>query len=425
MTLFVPASGLLTAVGDGSARKFSLASRDWFAMQNNVSAVLALPSNMDDYTIRYGDASSGQQMKDCFAAMQALQYVAQKYGSPGRLRRAITADPGVLASGLRPRNDAYAATLWTVQKAHRDAFALAQTLKNIPFAAGNASKAEIVEGIKSAFLDADQVVSGMRQTRDQFTVLLAEFESLQKELEEAQDAMKTYTDKSSKTMTALNTEIGQVQNNISKLEKDRDAAYQRWLDFTIASCAVAAVIAIVGIAVSVVLAAPTAGASAFIGSAVAVGVAGAAGAALGVAASVARTSYDDLVKQVQAEQDFLKKRIAYRSDLGALDQLMQFSLPTSAGLVGSLVTIRDAWSATIEEISGRVQALTVANLDDGPWLNAAAMNAAGANWAAVDDAMKAFCMGGFVDPELVAFGAALPKDDPNWGASVTHLRMAA
>ena len=427
MSLFNPPAGLLTAVGNaGGGGKFSLASREWFDLQNQVSAVLALPSNVDEYAIRYGDPSSGQQMKACFDAMQDLQFVARKYGSPGRLRRALTQNPNALAGTVRPTNDAYSATIWTVQKAHRDAFALASALRTIPTTARGENPKEVVEGIKSMFLDADQLLSGMRQTRDQFDALLAEFESLQKELETAQEEMQTFTGKASKTMTALNSEIGETQATITRLERDRDAAYQKWVDFTIASCVVAAVIAIVGIAVSVILAAPTAGASAFVGSAVAVGVGGAVGAGLGIAASVARTSYDDLVKLVEASQEFLRKRIAYRHDLGALDQLMKFSVPTSAGLINTLVVIRDAWSASIDEIQGRVNQLTVDNLADGPWLRQEAMSVASANWFNVDDALRAFSLGAFVDPDVIAFGAPLPQDDPHWAANVQQkLRLVA
>ncbi len=426
MDLFVPASGLLTAVGDsGGGGKFSLASREWFDLQNQVSAVLALPSNMDEYAIRYGDPSSGQQMKECFTAMQALQYVASKYGSPASMRRSLITNPNALAGGLRPRNDAYSATVWTVQSAHRDAFALASLLKTIPSAARGGATKDVVAGIKSMFLDTDQLVGRMRQTRDQFDVLLREFALLQDELQVAQEAMATFTNKSSKTMTGLNTEIGETQATITQLEKDRDAAYQKWLDLTIASCVVAAVIAIVGIAVSVILAAPTAGASAFVGSAVAVGIGGAAGAALGVAAGVARTSYEDLIKKVEDSQEFLRKRIAYRHDLGALDKLMTFSLPTSAGLIGNLGTIRQAWASSLEEIQGRVTQLSESNIGDGPWLQQGAMNAAAAQWTAVDDALRAFMLGSFVDAELVPFGAPLPQDDPNWNQAPQLLKKAA
>lgn len=426
MSVFMPAAGLLVAVGDASgARKFSLASRQWFDLQNHVGAVLALPSNIDEYQVRYGDPSSGDQMKACFSAMQALQYVALKYGSPGRLRQALTRDPDFLAAGQRPRQDAYAATLWTVQRAHRDAFNLASALKSIPAAAREDVPKNVVAGIKSLFLDNDQILSRMRQTLAQFDTLVQEFRSLQDELETAQQAMQTFTGKASRTMTELNAQIGQTEATIRTLEQDRDAAYQKWLDLTIASCVVAAAIAIVGVAVSVILAAPTAGTSAFVGSAVAVGIGGAVGAALGTAASVARTSYEDLVTQVENAQDFLRKRIAYRHDLGALDQQMRFSLPSASALIDQLSTVRSAWSASIDEFQARVQDLSVANLADGPWCQPEPMNAASAAWGSVDGALKAFCIGSFVDAERVDFGAALPADDPKWAQPLQRLRLAA
>jgi hypothetical protein len=415
MSIFVPSAGLLVAVGDkAEAQKFSLASRDWFDLQNHVNAVLALPSNIGEYTIRYGDPTSGDQMKKCFEAMEDLRQTTMKYGNPRILRSKILKDPNLLASGIRPKNDAYAATLWTIQLAHRDALSLASALKSIPASARNEDPKNVVAGIKSLFLDADQIVDKMRQTKAQLDALVNEFEALYKELEKSQQEMEKFTGKASKTMTALSTEIGETEGKIAQLEKDRQAAYDKWLALTIAACVVAAAIAIVGIAVSVILAAPTAGASAFVGSAISVGVAGAVGTALGIAAGIARTGYEDLVKEVETKKEFLKKRIAYRSDLGALDKLMKFSLPSSEAVQHGVGVVRDAWGSSINEIQARVQDLTVGSLSDGPWLNSEAMAAAAANWTTVDDALKAFSVGSFVDAELVSFGAPLPKDDPKW-----------
>src|SRR5271154_3752791 len=133
MTLFVPASQLIVKGGQTqSAEKLVLVSGDWFQMQNAVQAILALPSDFNEYTLRYGDPSSGLQMKTCFDAMRNLRQVATKYGNPKQLRAKILKDPNFLANAERPEKDAYSSLIWTVTRAHEDAFALASYLKSIP-----------------------------------------------------------------------------------------------------------------------------------------------------------------------------------------------------------------------------------------------------------------------------------------------------
>jgi cell division septum initiation protein DivIVA len=221
MALFVPSSQLLIAVGNSqTAQKFILSSREWLDLQNQVQALLALPSNFGEYEQRYGDASSGLQMKECFDAMHVLQNVASKYGNPKSLRANILQNPNFLANAQRPRNDAYSATLWTLQHAHQNAFSLASQLRNIPTIAEGEKPSEVVAGIKSLFLDADQIVDKMRHTVEQLDVLVRELQSLEDELNEAQEAMKIYTQRSSNTRKLLDKEIGSLKNKIEQLEAD-------------------------------------------------------------------------------------------------------------------------------------------------------------------------------------------------------------
>lgn len=423
MTLFVPSFRLLTTVGDSQlAQKFVLASSGWFDLQNNVQALLALPSDFGEYEQRYGDASSGMQMKECFDAMRKLRNVASKYGNPKSLRSNILRDPNLLANTARPRNDAFTSTLWTLERAHQNAFTLASTLYHIPANARGERPADVVTGIKRLFLDTDQIVDKMQQTVEQLDLLVKEFQDLENELEAAQDFMRTYTERSSYTRQSLDKEVGSLKTKIEQLEKDRDAAYKKWKALTVAAIAVPAGISIIGIGVMVLLAVPTSGHSFAVGSVVTGAAAAAAGAALGIAAGLARTSYDGLVQEISTKEEFLQKRIAYRHDLGALDELMKFSLPTSNGIINQIQVIKTAWASSIDEIRYKVSDLTTETLADGPWLKEHEMAASASNWIKVDDALKAFFNGSFVDSSLISFGSDLPKDDPNWAQT---LRIAA
>jgi hypothetical protein len=414
MTLFVPASQLIVKAGQTQwADKFVLASGDWFNMQNAVQAILALPIDFNEYTVRYGDASSGLLMKECFDAMRKLRQVATKYGNPKQLRAKILKDPNFLAVADRPEKDAYSSLVWAVTRAHRDAFALASCLKNIPVNARGSTDAEVVAGIKSVFADANGIADKMSATALGLDAIVKELEALENELEGAQTAVQTYTDRSSKTRLQLDQEIGELKEKIAQLETDRDKAYGEWLGLTIAATTVSTGIAVAGIAISVLLTVGTFGASAA-GVAVSIGVATAAAAALGAAAGVARTKYEDVIKTLEEKEDFVVKRTSYRNDLGALDGLMKFSLPASGGLIREVRGIRDGWNSTLEEIRFRISGLSVDNLRSGPWLKQDEMTAAATNWTKLDDLLKKFTVDSFVDYDVIKFGEPLPADDPNW-----------
>jgi hypothetical protein len=164
----------------------------------------------------------------------------------------------------------------------------------------------------------------------------------------------------------------------------------------------------------VVLAVPTGGGSFAVGTAVTGAAAGLAAAGLGTAAGLARSAYDDLVKQVSTTSDFMQKRVCYRHDLGALDTAMKFSLPASSDVIDQVTMVRDAWASSLQEIKYKVGELDATNLASGPWLRDPEMAVSAANWIKVDDAMRAFVGGTFIDSNLLPFANALPKDDPNW-----------
>jgi hypothetical protein len=415
MALFVPSSHLLSAAGDSkTAQKFVMASSGWIDLQSRLQSILALPSDYGDYQLRYGSASSGLQMQECFDAMSRLQVGAGRYGNPKELRAKVAKDPNFLANAERPKNDAYSATVWTLARAHQDAVRLASALRSIPSAAAGRPDREVVAGIKSLFFDTDQIADRMQQTALQLDALVNEFAAISHELAEAQAAMQTFTAASSKTQTALNDEIGSLQAKIDQLEKERDAAYSRWLGLTISACIVPAVIGIVGVALMVVLGVSTAGAGFAVGSAVTTAAAGLAAAALGTEAGLARSTYDNLVSQISDTSQFRQQRIAYRHDLGALDASMKFSLPDCDEIISQVTVVRTAWNSSLQEIRYRVGELDVNNLAGGPWLRDAEMAASAANWVKVDDAMRAFVVGSFIDAAIIPFGSALPQDDPDW-----------
>jgi hypothetical protein len=414
MSLYLPSSLLLQAGDSKQSHRLVLASSEWLDLQTRVQALLALPSDIGEFEERYGDAASGSPMKDCFDAMHKLQQTASRYGSPKRLRARILNDPNFLASAARPKNDAFSAAVWTLERAHQDAFVLAATFKSIPALPRPESPADTAAAIKTLFLERGQIIERMHQTLEQVDALITEFQVIESEIDAAQMVMQTFTDRSSKNRTSLDKEIGALQVRMVALERARDAAYHKWLALTITACTVPATIAIVGIIVMVVLAVPAAAASFAVGSAATGSLTAASAAALVTAAGTARTAYDDLVADVQAESDHAGKRLCYRADLGALDQLMKISLPASSAVIGQLVSIKSAWTGAIREFGARVNELSVDNLASGPWLREREMAATAAGWARLDATLRAFVVGSFIDADLVDFGGVLPRDDAAW-----------
>jgi hypothetical protein len=413
MSIFVPSSALVRQTGP-SGQVLCLGTEDWFKLQTHIQAAQALPFDFAEYQTRYGDASSGTLMKEAFEAMRTLKQVADRYGSPRSLRARILQDPNILASSTRPVNDTYLATAWTLQRAHEDAAAMARTLAKLPGLMENESEADVVAGIKSLFLDTDQILDGVSRTETRLTALIKELQEIEGKLAEAQEKMQAYTTSSSKTMAFLNKEIGELGETIKKLEADRDNAWSKWLGLTIAACAAPAVIGLVGVGVMVLLAVPTGGTSFAVGAAVTGAAAGVAATALGAAASTARTTYDGLVQQIEDKSDLLRKRVLYRTDLGALDAQMRFGLPASTGVIGQLSIIRDAWKSLREDIKREVSALTRDTLSSGPWRNRVEMQAAADEWTKIDQVIRTFCINSFVDVGVIPAGSPLPADDSAW-----------
>lgn len=424
MNAFQPSGNLvLPAQGPDSVR-FVLASQAWLDLQSRLQAVLNLPSDMTEYAGRYGDPSSGILMKECFDALRHLRQAAQRYGSPASLREMILRDPGLLGRAQRPDGNAFAATAWTMERVHGDAFMLSSALRSIPGIVQQESTANACAGIKSLFVDHGQILDSMSLTVDLLDRLIAEFECMQDALAQAQEQMRTYTERSSKTRMELDRELGALAARIAQLERHRNDAYAKWLALAISACALPAVIGVLGIGIMVLLAVPTGGTSFAVGSAVTGAASALAAAALGVAASNARTTYDAIVADLHQRSTQYAKRCAYGSDLAALDNMMRFTLPSSNDVIGQLRLVRAEWNGSARELAARVSELTPRNLHNSRWAHTEEMQAASSDWTRLDDALKAFMTGAFVDAQLLDFGASLPQDEPSWQKHFMQKRAA-
>ena len=415
MAIIIPSQQLMLPARDcDTTRKFVLSSRGWFDLQARLQSLRALPPSYSEYERRYGSLSPGIRMKECYAAMNVLRSVATRYGNYGALRTTILQGPAALAMGARPANDPFAAALWTLEHARHDAVALAAAMTSIPDTVRAMPAPDAVACVKALFLDAGQICDQMQQSVIRLNMLINEFRAMVDDLENAQAIMRIYTDSSAVTRRALDQEIGSLQHEISDLEKERESAYARWLNLTVSTCLIPAMIGIVGSAIMVRLTVPTGDTGFAVGGAAWGAGAGIAVAGLGTAASLARSAYDHLIGQVNTTADLKPKRAGFRHDLGALDSTMRSSLPAAGEIVDQLAVVRDAWVDSLREIINRLGELDHHKLIDGPWVQYEQMSAAAANWLKVDAGMRVFVRGSVVDSALVGFGAALPGDDPDW-----------
>jgi hypothetical protein len=422
MSLLIPSSLLVQAGDNKAAQRFILASSDWFDLQTRVHALSALPGEMDEFEERYGPSVRELDMDDAFFAMHNLRRSALGYGNPQVLRANILNHPDYLERLPRPSNNLFLTTAWSLQRARQDAQALAAAFSAIATMGAQGDAAESAARIKAMFLDDQQLLDRMQQTVDQFDRLIAEWDAIERDLETAQRLMKNFTERNSKTRSGLDMEIGKMRVVIAQFERTRGIAYQKWLALTVATSVAPTVIGIVGVAQMVILAAPPGGVSFAIGAASNDVEEVTRASALGLAAGAARASYVKLVKQVESKEQYLNRRICYRTELGALDQLIKLSLPSSRSVASQIALVRHAWAGTVREFGARLTDLNGANVHTGPWSVTEDMRATASGWRSLDAAILAFFKGALIDAAPIDFGSTMPPDHGDWESTFAQRR---
>jgi hypothetical protein len=429
MSFLSPSNALLTEMGkDGNATVFVLASPDWLGLQAKLAAIGNLPSNYDDFGTRYGDPASGLEMKDCFSAMKDLETVVSRCGGAASVRRRLVSDPDFLGAARPPVGDDFGATLWVMNRARHDAKRMASALKALSELSQGRPAPEIVNAIKDTFCATDQILDSMQVTADRVDALVAAFSSRASDLRTAQTAMERFTDVSSKTRKALDKELPDIAAKIEHLGHQRDDAYNKWLDFTIAAAIVSTGIAIIGTTFTAALTAitaippltPLSGGIAVFGGGMTAAAATAAAAGFGVAASNARDTYNDLLTEITTETDLQQKRSAYAHDLAGLDAAMRFVLPDCTNVVEQLTVVREAWRTTIGQTRDLVAGLDPSSLQDSDWTRKDAMTSSSAGWDHIDQGVYAFMTGALIDPHVVKFGERQDAPEPGFEAKLAE-----
>lgn len=420
MTLLAPSQLLLPAGDCKHARRFVLASREWLDLQARVEAVLGLPPTPDAMQARYGRAAAVTQSKDFFAVLVALRHAACGFGSPQRLRAGLLHDPRALDTPNRPGPEAFGSALWTFQRTGRDALALSSAFAGLARPEEARPANDTAAFIKSRFLDQGQLVDAMERTVIHLNTLMARFQALDHDMDGALQKARVHTAANSRTRKWLDAEMGTLSSSVVQWEQQRSDACSRWLDLSLATGTVPAVLGFAGASPAVILSAPAEARCFTAGLAAGDGIAAIVAGALSAASGLARSTYNKLVDEVEDSDDFVAQCVHYRADIGALEQVAQHWQGACGGVVAQLRTVRDAWAAAARELVARVGALDTRNLGDGPWLKPGPMEAAAESWRALAEASGAFVLGALLEARPFGFGNLPPRDDPRW-----QLRFAA
>ncbi len=403
--------------------RFNLFSADWLMLQRRVESARGLPETRDVFDAQYGVYPDQPIFGQCYEAMKDLRSSAlDNFGGPAELRTSI------LESASTGGSTNYGSTFYgglgkNMEELRRFVLNLEQ-LSN-PRIASYWSKCdkESVKVLKAYLLGKQNTGisapnNGLAYQSDQIG---REFNDLAMKLEKALEAQRTYeeqlrkfTGESSEMVAATNKAIGEAKANIKKLTKDREAAYDAWLGFTIAAVTTSVGVAVIGTVVSVALYASIAASAAASGGmtlalaapAVAlqfstIGIAAGLASGLGAKAASERASYDQLGRDLAAARETERKAINLGHDLAGLEAQMK-RLDAEEGVSGEKVlkdvrAFGDVFTDLAQQLQGHADNLTVNNISDSPLANVDATADLIVTWTPIKDLADQFGRNMLVD----------------------------
>jgi hypothetical protein len=223
-------------------------------------------------------------------------------------------------------------------------------------------------------------------------------------MNEYNEKLSAFTGNSSQMITDVNTTIGGLTQKIADLEKSRDEAYKAWRDFTIAAVTTSVGCMLIG----GLLAPFTGGVSLLVGGAAAI----ATGVGLGVKAAQCRAQYNAYCDLIRQQGDELKKKQRLRADLGDFNTQMQRVGPAMSSFLKNLQSVQGVWVQMNSDMIAISQSVNEGNIGSLPFLVKAKSNLAVDSWKAIDDSARQFTVESLVDYTSVAFGDAMPANQP-------------
>lgn len=401
-----PAPGMLTQSDPNSGQKsqFALFSDSWIELQGYVGAAVDLPISKGDFEAKYGAVDGSKTVLECIGAMKGVQQASADFGDPRSLRAALIKNPGLLATKDAPK-EVYTHTVWLGQRVHETSATIASGYQSVLEGLTGLPPSEQVSNLKAYLFDqAMGPIPLSEKMSKEVALLIQKIGRFEQRMNEYNEKLSAFTNSSSKMIADVNATIGSLTQKIADLEKSRDEAYKAWRDFTIAAVTTSVGCMLIG----GLLAPFTGGVSLLVGGAAAI----ATGVGLGVKAAQCRAEYNAYCDMIQEQGDELKKKQRLRSDLGDFNTQMQRVGPAMSKFLKNLQTVQGVWVQMNSDMIAISQNINEGNVGTLPFLVKAKSNLAVDSWKAIDNSAKQFTVESLVDYTSLAFGDAMPANQP-------------
>jgi hypothetical protein len=395
-TTLAPPAGLVVAnpSPQGGQPLFCLFTQDWISMQTFIVQALQLPINTTNFEDKYGTFTDEQEIKDCVAAMAAVQALSADFGDPMALIKELATNPAILQTDTAPQQ-LYIHIVWFATKLYQTAVTFNQTLGQFmtllnPANCGNKAQcgAVLVEiltgqgGLQSTAANMVTLANDLVAALAQFTLKLVP----------STTTMASYTASSSKFYKDVADAITTDTNDVETFQQEADTAYKLWRDLTIS-----AVTTSIGVLVLT-------GGLAWPVSATLAGV-------LGDQATKARAAYDNACAERDAAAADEQKKIQLKFDLGAFNLQMSTVNNAAANFQTTLQQVSAVWAQIGVNLNFIATNFTPDQLGDLSWvMQALALDRATQDWQTIANKAEEYTGNSLVTYNIVGFGDKLPPN---------------
>lgn len=389
----VPMSGLvLNDPAPGTPPLFVLFTQDWLDLQSFIATAVQLPVTQGDFEGKYGTFVDEQEVKNCIAAMQAIQALSTDFGDPTTLIAKLAQNPAILQTEIAP-TEIYTHIVWFATKLYQAATTFNQTYAAFmdmlnPKNCGTPAECGVI--LAQVLTGPGGLQSTAVDMVDKCNDLVKALAGFNQKLKPSTDELASYTSSSSKFYDDVTKAITQDISDVATYQEAADTAYKEWKDYTIAACTTS-----VGLVVLT-------GGMAWPLAAVAAGV-------LGDKAKKARDAYNDACDQVhQAEADEQKK-IQLKVDLDGFNKALGPVNEAAEGFMNTLQQVTGVWTNVGTQLDYIATNFTPEQLGSLSFvIQALKLHNATSDWQIIGQAAQQFTANSLVTYHLHDFGTPIP-----------------
>jgi hypothetical protein len=395
-TTLVPPAGLVVANPSAASDPplFCLFTQDWLTLQTFIVHALQLPITTGNFEDKYGTFTDEQQIKDCVAAMQAIQGLSVDFGDPLALITALANDPTILQSATAP-TPIYTHIVWFATKLYQAATTYNQTLGQFmtllnPVNCGSPAQcgAMLTEvltgqgGLQSTAKSMESLCNDLVQALAGFNLKLLP----------STTAMANYTSQSSTFYADVDKAITADDNDVNTFQSEADSAYKLWRDLTISAVTTSVGVMVISCGMAWPVSATLAG-------------------VLGDQAKKARDAYDNACAQRDAASADEQKKILLKADLNGFNLQMTPVNQAATAFKDTLQQVLAVWTQIGTNLDYIVKNFTPEQLGTLSWvMQALALDRATKDWKIIADKAEEYTGNSLITYNIVNFGSPLPAD---------------